>query len=73
MIETGYELLDAIINNPFQAVAFFAIIYVGYKFFCGCHGFWAEMRQDIKFELKYTLVRPFNRKIDKKLWDLNDC
>jgi len=64
MIETGFELLDAIINNPIQAVLLLAIFYIAFKFLFGCHGFWADMRHSIKFELKYSIQRPVDRKID---------
>lgn len=67
MIETGFELLDAIVNNPVQAVILFALAYIGFKFFCGCNGFWAEMRHDLKFELKWKISRPFWEKLDDLL------
>ncbi len=67
MIETGFEIVDAVVNNPIQAILLFAIAYIGFKFFCGCHGFWAEMRHDIKFELKWSIQRPIDRQLDHLL------
>lgn len=59
-IETGYELLDAIVNNPIQSLVMFGLIFIGYKFFFGCYGFWADLRRDIKYSVKYD----FERKLD---------
>ena len=62
-IETGFEIVDAIVNNPIQAILLFAITYIGFKFFCGCHGFWADMRRDLKFSLKWSIQRPIDRQL----------
>lgn len=67
MIESGSDILDAVINNPIEAILLFAIAWVGFKFFYGCHGFWAEMRHDIKFELKCSIQRPIDRQLDHLL------
>jgi len=67
MIETGFEILDAVVNNPIQAILLFAIAYIGFKFFCGCHCFWAEMRHNIKFELKWSVQKPLDRQLDHLL------
>lgn len=63
-VETGYELLDAIINNPMQSVILFISTYVAYKFFFSCRGFFAELRHNIKFEIKHEL-RWQSRKVER--------
>jgi len=74
-VETGYELLDAIINNPMQSVILFITTYVVYKFFFSCRGFFAELRHDIKFSIKYELkwmLRKLERNLEKTDKKYND-
>ena len=56
-IDTGIKLLDAIINNPIQAMALFAILYFGHKFFYSRDGYLAEERHHLKFELNWQLEK----------------
>ena len=35
MVDTGFEIIDAVINNPLEAVVLFALGYFVYKYFIG--------------------------------------
>lgn len=63
-VETGLEILDAIINNPIQAILLFAFLYIGFKFLFGCHGFWADMRHDLTWSSKRRLERTLDNSIE---------
>jgi len=66
MIETGFELIDAIINNPIQSVLLFIIGYVLYKFFCGCRdNIFGELRYGIQRSLHWKFVH-FLRWLDRR-------
>ena len=66
-VETGYELLDALINNPMQSVLLFAFMYCGYQFLFQCRGMFADARHHCKFELEWQW-----RSIDRSLCNALD-
>ena len=74
-VETGYELLDALINNPMQAVLLFAGIYCIYQFLFQCRGMFADAGRHVKFELECQwrgIDRSLCRALDRfEEWDKN--
>jgi len=59
MINTGFEIVDAIINNPVEAVIHFGLILFAYKFYFGKSYIARENRLGLKswitFDVPFTI------------------
>ena len=66
MIETGINILDAIINNPMEAIILTAMVVFAYKFFDRekRHDLWSDWRSfwmiDVRFALPCLVHNKFN-------------
>ena len=71
-VETGFEIIDAIINNPIEAVGLFGAVIFLYKWFFGCGYTARENRHAIMFELKWKgkeMLRWLERRSKKQFHD----
>jgi len=65
LVETGFQIIDAIINNPLEAVILFAVVFFSYKYFFGRRGSYnrhiiiGEFEQQIKMAY-YNLFEKTN-------------
>ena len=48
MIETRFEIINAVINNPIEALVIFGVVFVLWKFFFGNSDMARENRHDIR-------------------------
>jgi len=63
-IETGYELIDAIINNPIQAIFLFGIPIIIYKLFFTRNGFFGDEINHLKYYWKRDLDQLLENLLD---------
>ncbi len=63
MIETGFQIIDAIINNPLEAVILFALVFFSYKYFFGRRG--SYNRHVIISELEYKIKMAYYNLFEK--------
>jgi len=63
LIETGFQIIDAIINNPFEAVILFALVFFSYKYFFGRRGSYNRhiIIHDFEHQIKMAYYNLFEK------------
>lgn len=62
--ETGIDLVDAVINNPMQAIILFGVIIFIRQFFFKQDGFFADEIRHWKWSLKYDFDKQLEKTLD---------
>jgi len=55
-VETGFAIIDAIINNPIEAIILFALVFFSYKYFIGRSGYYNRRMIIHEFEHRVKMA-----------------